>query len=158
MVTIMIYLMWPPCYTALSRWKNHERKKQMIQVMNCKAMGHGHSRSYCHYPVRCVRFGQSHASSECSKTKEEAPTSANCGLQHTTNNHGSIVYKQLQQVQRNPPQKNLCIQQNIIPATLRKLQENHTHQQHTEYMTDVTIIKITQITFKIIKKLCILIF
>lgn len=42
------------------------KRKDIIQCLNCQ--DYGHSRKYCSYPPRCVRCGDNHPSTSCSKS------------------------------------------------------------------------------------------
>jgi len=77
----------------------------MIQCINCQE--YGHSKSYCAHPPRCVRCTANHSTSACTKSKDEPPTCALRGVNHTANYRGCQVFKNLQSFQygKNIPNK-----------------------------------------------------
>ena len=74
------------------------KRKDIIQCLNCQ--NYGHSRKYCSYSPRCVRCGENHPSSSCTKT---TPTPAKCCLcksDHPANYEGCQIYKVLQRLRK----------------------------------------------------------
>lgn len=75
------------------------KPKMVSQCLNCQ--DYGHTRSYCGYSARCVRCGDSHSSSDCTKPRDSPPRCALCAGNHPANYRGCNVYRELQR--RNKP-------------------------------------------------------
>jgi len=61
-----------------------------------KCLYFGHSSTNCFRTERCLRCGQSgHNRDNCTKTKDDTPTCANCGENHTAIYRGCAYYKEL---------------------------------------------------------------
>jgi len=73
------------------------KRKDIVQCLNCQE--YGHSRKYCAYPPRCVRYGEHHPSTSCVKTRDTPATCALCKGHHPANYKGGQIYKQIQQLQ-----------------------------------------------------------
>ncbi|KAG8236363.1 hypothetical protein J437_LFUL016583 [Ladona fulva] len=63
------------------------------QCHRCQQFGHVYKA--CHMPVRCVKCGLGHLSSECPKPKNEPALCANCNGNHPASYRGCSVYKKL---------------------------------------------------------------
>ncbi|KAL4121498.1 hypothetical protein QTP88_013998 [Uroleucon formosanum] len=75
------------------------KPKTISQCQNCQ--DYGHTRSYCGYPPRCVRCGNSHLTSDCTKPRDSPAKCALCLGNHLANYRGCNVFKELQR--RNKP-------------------------------------------------------
>ncbi|KAF0749033.1 PRE C2HC domain-containing protein [Aphis craccivora] len=114
-----------PCYytdifsiTSILHTKNH-KKRQIPQYQNCQS--YGRTRSYCAYPLICVKCGENHLSSSCTKS-QDLPTK--CGLcqgAHPANYKGCTIYQTISRKHNNntsskkaqqPPPHNLNINTN----------------------------------------------
>ncbi|KAL4121294.1 hypothetical protein QTP88_013837 [Uroleucon formosanum] len=73
--------------------------KTISQCQNCQ--DYGHTRSYCGYPPRCVRCGNSHLTSNYTKPRDSPAKCALCLGNHPANYRGCNVFKELQR--RNKP-------------------------------------------------------
>ncbi|KAE9529799.1 hypothetical protein AGLY_011895 [Aphis glycines] len=76
--------------------KVEEPYKPMVisQYLNCQ--DYGHTRSYCGYSARCVRCGDSHSSSDCTKPRDYPPKCALCSGNYPANYRGCNVYREIQ--------------------------------------------------------------
>ncbi|UYV79488.1 hypothetical protein LAZ67_17002858, partial [Cordylochernes scorpioides] len=73
------------------------------QCHRCQSFGH--SKFECRETPKCVKCGENHFTSECSKQKEVLPKCANCQGQHTANWRGCPLYKKINKdipSQKNP--------------------------------------------------------
>ncbi|UYV70717.1 Prkrir [Cordylochernes scorpioides] len=73
------------------------------QCHRCQSFGH--SKFECRETPKCVKCGENHFTSECSKQKEILPKCANCQGQHTANWRGCPLYKKINKdipSQKNP--------------------------------------------------------
>ena len=71
------------------------KRKTVVQCQRCQQ--YGHSKNYCLRPYRCVKCGQSHKTSECTKVDRNTPaTCALCFGPHPANYKGCQVYKEIQ--------------------------------------------------------------
>uniref|UniRef100_A0A2S2R8S1 Nucleic-acid-binding protein n=1 Tax=Sipha flava TaxID=143950 RepID=A0A2S2R8S1_9HEMI len=86
-------------------------KPRMIsQCQNCQ--DYGHTRSYCGYPPRCVRCGNSHLTSDCTKPRDSPAKCALCSGSHPTNYRGCNVFKELQR-RKKPNNKSKFLHDNV---------------------------------------------
>jgi len=84
--------------------------KVKSQCLNCQ--DYGHTRAYCGYPSRCVRYSAFHPSTECTKTRDTAAKCALCSGDHPANYKGCSVYKELQR-RNTPTRKSNFLHDNI---------------------------------------------
>jgi len=80
------------------------KRRDIIQCQNCQ--DYGHSKKYCSYQPRCVRCGENHPTSNCTKSYETPAKCALCQCDHLANYKWCQVYKQLQR-SRKPTTNNL---------------------------------------------------
>lgn len=69
------------------------KKREIVQCKKCQS--YGHTRAYCWHSHRCVKCGQSHDTSTCTKPQTEKPKCALCSGEHPANYKGCTVYKEL---------------------------------------------------------------
>lgn len=81
-------------HTKIKVEEPHKRK-DIMQCHNCQ--DYGHSKKYCAYSPRCVRCGNNHSSSVCTKSKDSPARCALCHNDHPANYKGCKAYKELQQ-------------------------------------------------------------
>jgi hypothetical protein len=81
------------CYTKI-KVKAPKPTKQIPQCMNCQ--DYGHTRSYCHSTPRCVRCGDHHSLTICTKSKDFPTKCALCFGDHPANYRGCPALKNLQ--------------------------------------------------------------
>jgi len=81
------------CYTKI-KVEVPKPKKQIPQCMNCQ--DYGHTRSYCHSTPRCVRCGDHHSSTTCTKSKDLPAKCALCFGDHPANYRGCPALKNIQ--------------------------------------------------------------
>jgi flagellin-like hook-associated protein FlgL len=65
--------------------------KEVPQCKRCQSIGH--SKNYCTKAAKCVKCGENHLTSVCSKPKSAPCKCANCGGNHTANYKGCPAYK-----------------------------------------------------------------
>ena len=70
-----------------------KRKPEVVQCKRCQS--YGHTKTYCWHRYRCVKCGQQHDTSTCTKTKDIPPTCALCNGNHPANYKGCNVYKSI---------------------------------------------------------------
>jgi len=95
--------------TKLKIEEPHKRKN-VIQCLNCQE--YGHTRKYCSYSLRCVRYGGHHSSSSCSKSNKSPVKCALYEGDHPANYNGCRFYKDLQRYHK-PNSYNNVIQNNV---------------------------------------------
>lgn len=66
-------------------------RQEVAQCFRCQSFGH--TKNYCSRPYVCVKCGDSHPSSECTKHKDSKGRCANCKGDHTANYRGCPAYK-----------------------------------------------------------------
>ncbi|KAL4148883.1 hypothetical protein QTP88_003028 [Uroleucon formosanum] len=71
------------------------KKREITQCLNCQS--YGHTRTYCAYPPKCVKCGDSHPTSSCIKPPELPAKCALCSGPHPANYKGCLIFKQLRQ-------------------------------------------------------------
>lgn len=79
------------------------KRKDILECLNCQ--DYGHTKKYCSYTSRCVRYGENHPSTSCSKPNTLPAKCALCKGDHPSNYKGCQVYKDLQNF-RKPTKKN----------------------------------------------------
>lgn len=70
-----------------------KKKNDILQCKRCLQLGH--SRSYCHHPVRCARCGNSHETTACNIAPTESRICVLCNGNHSSTYKGCQVYKEL---------------------------------------------------------------
>ncbi|CAG5030610.1 unnamed protein product [Parnassius apollo] len=68
------------------------KKKEVLQCKRCQRFGH--CKNQCFRPFRCVKCGNDHPTSACTKTPESEAVCANCQGKHPASYKGCIKYKQ----------------------------------------------------------------
>lgn len=76
------------------------KKSELPQCKNCQ--GIGHSKNFCHRNPKCVKCGEDHASSSCTKPRESKGQCANCRGDHTANYKGCPIFKEKLNSQHKP--------------------------------------------------------
>lgn len=68
------------------------KKKEIMQCKRCQRFGH--TKNQCFRPFRCVKCGNEHPTSMCTKTPDTDATCANCQEKHPASYKGCSKYKQ----------------------------------------------------------------
>lgn len=71
------------------------KKLEIPQCLNCQS--YGHTRTYCAYPIKCVKCGDAHSTSSCIKPLDLPAKCALCSGPHPANYKGCLIFKQLRQ-------------------------------------------------------------
>lgn len=89
------------------------KKRTILQCINCQQ--YGHSKSYCAHHPKCVKCAANHPTSICTKSKDEPPSCALCGGNHTANYRGCQVHKDLQNLHygKNIPNKKYNLRNDV---------------------------------------------
>lgn len=77
-------------HTKIKIEEPHKRR-DILQCHNCQ--DYGHSKKYCSYSPRCVRCGEEHPSTHCTKTRDLPAKCALCKGDHPANYKGCQIYK-----------------------------------------------------------------
>lgn len=72
----------------------------IVQCMKCQQ--YGHSKTYCTFPLLCVRCGEEHDIRNCIKSHDDIPKCGFCGGEHTANYKCSSAYKKFLKVPAKP--------------------------------------------------------
>lgn len=73
-----------------------EAPKKYDDIVQCyRCQDYGHTKSYCKKNFRCVKCGQGHPSTECTKKTDAPPNCALCQNKHTANYKGCSKYQEL---------------------------------------------------------------
>lgn len=115
------------------------KKKYIPQCLRCQK--YGHTRSYCNHAARCVRCGQPHDSSTCTKTRDTPAKCANCQGEHPANYRGCQTLRDLRAQKKKrindhervpPPSINPKDFPDLPqpPRSYQTQQENQNQQQH----------------------------
>ncbi|KAF0705838.1 Uncharacterized protein FWK35_00035216, partial [Aphis craccivora] len=86
-------------HTKIKVEEPHKRR-EIPQCLNCQS--NGHTRAYCAYAPRCVKFAEYHHTSTCNKPPDTPATCALCSGNHPANYKGCTVHKELQSRRRQP--------------------------------------------------------
>jgi hypothetical protein len=71
------------------------------QCHDCQA--YYHTSNFCHQSPRCVKCGENHYTSECTKSPSESAKCALCSGPHTASYKGCSVFKKLSENRRKSP-------------------------------------------------------
>lgn len=77
------------------------KRREIPQCQNCQS--YGHTKGYCSHSPRCVKCGEHHLTSICSKSSDVPAKCALCNGSHPANYKGCAIYKELQQRRRFSP-------------------------------------------------------
>lgn len=95
------------CFTKIKVETPHVRR-DTPQCLRCQS--YVHTRAYCNHKPRCVRCGDLHDTSQCTKSRNEPAKCALCGGPHPANYKGCSVHKDLNKTRKfsssNPWRKN----------------------------------------------------
>lgn len=69
------------------------KSTNIVQCTRCQM--YGHTKAYCTRPFNCVKCGQEHSSTSCTKTRDLPAKCALCDGPHPANYKGCTVYKEL---------------------------------------------------------------
>jgi hypothetical protein len=73
-----------------------EEPRKKTELLMCKrCLQFGHTRSYCHHPVKCARCCESHPTSACVSGGQEKRKCILCGGDHSSLYRGCQIYKEL---------------------------------------------------------------
>lgn len=68
------------------------KKTEIMQCKRCQRFGH--TKNQCFRPFRCVKCGNDHPTTQCTKTPDTDATCANCQEKHPASYKGCTKYKQ----------------------------------------------------------------
>lgn len=93
----------------------------------------GHTKRYCNNRYYCVKCGQAHPSTECTKPRDTPACCANCNLDHPANFLGCKVYKNLTKktahpVMRQNKNNNFNLADHQFPK-LKQMPNNNNYNQ-----------------------------
>lgn len=120
-------------HTKIKIEETHKRR-DILQCHNCQ--DYGHSKKYCSYSPRCVRCGEDHPSTHCTKTKDLPAKCALCKGNHPANYKGCQTYKSLQQLQKPTSKKNSNFTSNDVSNNVNY--DNNTNVEATHQHTSNT--------------------
>ncbi|CAI6348232.1 unnamed protein product [Macrosiphum euphorbiae] len=87
------------------------KKSAPSQCTNCQA--YFHTTNYCRYHPRCVKCGQNHISSDCTKSLSVSTKFALCSGPHTSSYKGYPRYKKIISKHGKPTSRNRPIKLNL---------------------------------------------
>lgn len=96
-----------------------KRTKGLIQCTRCQNFGH--TKSYCFKPHACVKCGDQHNSTSCSKPRDIPATCFLCNGPHPANYKGCDVYKKLLKQQQQNIASHRSSAANDAPQNIRKV-------------------------------------
>lgn len=85
-------------YLLNSKIKIEPPRKNNVIPQCARCQSFNHTKAYCCKPYQCVRCGESHQSSTCTKPRSTPATCANCKGNHPANYKGCSTYKELQKI------------------------------------------------------------
>lgn len=80
------------CQTRIS-WERRRNSRALTQCHRCQRWNH--ATSNCHSTPRCLKCAGNHWTRDCTLSREEKPTCANCEADHVASNLECPVYKGL---------------------------------------------------------------
>jgi hypothetical protein len=72
------------------------QRKHIVQCTRCQS--YGHTKTYCTKPYACVKCGENHNTTTCTKPSDTPAKCALCGGSHPASYKGCEVYKNLQKI------------------------------------------------------------
>lgn len=70
-----------------------KKKREIVQCHRCQQ--YGHSKNNCMRPFRCLKCGDGHNTTDCTKKRDTPATCALCSEEHPANYKGCQVYKEI---------------------------------------------------------------
>lgn len=100
-------------YTKIKVEEPHKRR-EIIQCFNWQE--HGHSKSYCSHPPKCVHCAAAHSTSSCTQSKPQLSTYILCEGNHPASHRSCTIHKERQLLHNTSTnsKKNVIINKNII--------------------------------------------
>lgn len=102
---------------AKIRFEPPYKKKEVVQCKRCQ--NYGHTKSYCYSPFKCVKCGESHETSKCTKPLSVPAKCALCNGEHPASYKGCPIYKEIQKKQFPPLRKKVmdsCTDENSVQS------------------------------------------
>lgn len=115
------------------------RSSGPAQCFSCQRFGH--SSLQCGHTPRCVKCGNNHASSACTKDKDTKATCCNCNGDHTANYRGCPSYTEI--VKQKSTQIQNSFKKNKPTEILSKTYDLNTSQQPASHKTYSAVTKNT---------------
>lgn len=99
------------------------KSKTIVQCQRCQQ--YGHSKNNCMRPYRCVKCGEGHKTSECTKKDRNTPAKcALCSCDHPANYKGCIVYQEILARKINSSQKKSRQSEKTLPSSTDRNSDN----------------------------------
>lgn len=117
------------CYTKVKVEPPHP-KKEIPQCHRCQ--DYGHTRSYCHHSPRCVRCGEHHESSTCTKDRTSPAKCALCSGNHPANFKGCQIHLDLKKKLLVNPTKRISNKSSPPSQQTASNIHEHTHPGYSQ--------------------------
>lgn len=105
---------------AKIKFEPPNKKKEIIQCKKCQQFGH--TKTYCWNVPCCVKCGEKHETSKCTKSDQTPPICIHCDGNHPASYRGCPVYRELQNKRfpplRNKSQQPSSVDQSSDPASV----------------------------------------
>jgi len=117
------------CYTKIKVETPHP-KKEIPQCHRCQT--YGHTRGYCNHSPRCVRCGEQHESTECTKDRSSPAKCALCSGNHPANFRGCQSHLNLKKKLSENPSKKIWNKSSFPRQSTVKNTYESTHQAYSQ--------------------------
>jgi PAX-interacting protein 1 len=117
----------------------YRNTKLLPQCKNCQSWGH--TKSYCHKEIRCVKCAGKHTTINCAKPKETPPKCYNCGENHPANYRGCVVANELQALRNKATNKMKLLTQQGKPVAPTRNEQMPTQSVAGEAPTYADVVK-----------------
>lgn len=116
------------CYTKIKVETPHPRK-EIPQCHRCQ--NYGHTCTYCYHSPRCVRCGEQHETTACTKESSSPAKCALCCGNHPANYRGCQSHLDLKKKYLNPS-KQILNKSSLPHQSTRVNAHEHTHQAYSQ--------------------------
>lgn len=134
---VSIYKIEELQYTKV-KFEEPHKKRTIPQCARCQR--YGHTKTYCYRQGRCVKCGQNHLTTECTKPKHTDATCALCNGNHPANYKGCKVYTEIRnrkfqtirEKRNQPPTNTLASKEELQYPPQRKQQYQTRYRSQSE--------------------------
>jgi hypothetical protein len=118
------------CYTKIKVETPHH-KKEIPQCHRCQ--NYGHTRNYCNHYPRCVRCGEQHETTACTKERSSSAKCVLCSDNYTANFKGCQSHLDLKKTLLKNPSKKISNKSSIPHQPTQIITHETTHQAYSQH-------------------------
>lgn len=117
------------CYTKI-KVETPRPKKEIPQCHRCQ--NYGHTRSYCNHSPRCVRCGEQHETTTCTKERSSPAKCALCSGNHPANFRGCQSHLDLKKKLLENPSNKISNKNSLLRQPTQVNTNEPTHQAYSQ--------------------------